>query len=398
MALFNPATTNKISTGHSAALDFSQPAALDMASGKYVRIWQGPQHPGITGNMALELILDGDTIINCKTHVGYLHRGFEKLMEGRTFIQNFPVVCRIAVPEPAFNEYLYAKAVEEISGIDVPERAEWIRTLNLEMMRLSSFMMWIGGMSGAFGQYTVPNWTISCRDHVLDLFEEMTGGRIYHMYMVPGGVRAGLPAGFKGRAIEVMDSADKLLDQVERVLFNNTVFKARAKGLGVITPDLIDPYGIVGPNARGCGIKRDLRKDEPYLKYDELDFDIITHDDSDAYGRAYLRLQETRQSISLIRQCLERVPSKGAFQADMPNVLHWEVPAGETYVKAECTRGEYGYYMVTDGSEYVRRVHVRGPSYSHGIALMERLAVGNNIADIAGLMVSLHTYPPEIER
>ena len=387
-----------VSTGHASALDFSQPRPIDMASGKYVKIWQGPQHPGITGNMSLELTLDGDTIIDCKTHVGYLHRGFEKLMEGRTFIQNFTVVCRIAVPEPAFNEYLYAKAIEDISGIEVPERADWLRTMNLEMMRLASFMMWIGGQSGTVGMYTVPNWTIACRDHVLDLFEEMTGGRIYHMYMVPGGVRAGLPDGFKARALAVMDSADKLLDQIERVMFNNTVLKSRLKGLGVISPELVDPYGIVGPNARGTGIKRDLRKDEPYLKYDELDFAVITGSDSDAYDRAYLRLLETRQCVSLIRQCLDRMPTDGAFQAEMPNVLHWKPPAGETYVKAECTRGEYGYYMVTDGSEQVRRVHVRGPSYTHAIALMERLAVGTNIADIAALMVSLHTYPPEIER
>ncbi len=394
MSLFSKTVT----TGHAASLDFAQPEPIDLASGKYVKIWQGPQHPGITGNMALELTLDGDTIIDCKTHVGYLHRGFEKLMEHRTFIQNFTVVCRIAVPEPAFNEYLYAAALENLSGIEAPERAQWIRTLNLEMMRLASFMMWIGGMSGAFGLYTVPNWTIAYRDYVLDLFEEMTGGRIYHMYMVPGGVRAGLPDGFEGRIREVMDGAEKLLDQIERVMFNNTVFKARAKGLGIITPDMIDPYGIVGPNARGCGVERDLRKDEPYLCYDQLDFEVITGTDSDAYERAYLRLQETRQCIDLIRQCIDRMPGDGPFQADMPNMLHWKIPPGQTYVKAECTRGEYGYFMVTDGSEFVRRVHVRGPSYTHAIAVMERLAVGTNIADIAGLMVSLHSYPPEIER
>ncbi len=201
-----------------------------------------------------------------------------------------------------------------------------------------------------------------------------------------------------GQSADVMDGAEKMLDQVERVMYNNAVFKARSKGLGIITPDMIDPYGIVGPNARACGVERDLRKDEPYLAYEHLDFDVITGSDSDAYERAYLRLQETRQCISLIRQCLDQAPTDGPFQADMPNVLHWKVPAGETYVKAECTRGEYGYYMVTDGSEFVRRVHVRGPSYTHAIAVMERLAVGLNIADIAGMMVSLHTYPPEIER
>jgi len=319
-------------------------------------------------------------------------------MERRTFIQNFTVVCRIAVPEPTFNEYLYAAAVENLSGIEVPERATWLRTLNLEMMRLASFLMWIGGQSGAFGLYTVPNWTLAYRDFVLDLFEEMTGARIYHMYIVPGGVRAGLPDGFEQRARDVMDGAEKLLEQVERVMFNNTVFKARAQGLGIITPDMVDPYGIVGPNARACGFARDIRKNQPYLAYDRLDFDIITGTGADAYERAWLRLQETRQCIRLIRQCLDQLPGSGPFQADMPNVLHWKVPAGETYVTAECTRGEYGYYLVTDGSEFLRRIHVRGPSYTHAIALMERLAVGTNIADIAGLMVSLHTYPPEIER
>lgn len=384
---------------HVAPVDFNPHQPIDMDSGKYVRVWQGPNHPGITGNMSLELILDGDTIIDCKTHVGYLHRGFEKLMEGRSYIQNFTVVCRIAVPEPAFNEYLYAKAIEEISGMVVPERADWLRTLNLEMMRLASYMMWIGGQSGAFGMYTVPNWTITCRDYVLDLFEEMTGGRIYHMYMVPGGVRGPLPDGFEKRALKVMDTADRILDQVEKAMYHNAVFKTRSKGLGIIPESMIDPYGVVGPNARACGIKRDLRKDEPYLVYDQLDFDVITATGSDAYDRAWVRLQETRQSVDLIRQILTRMPKDGPFQvADMPNVLHWKVPKGETYVKAECTRGEYGYYMVSDGSEQVRRVHVRGPSYTHAIAVMEELARGANIADIAGLMVSLHTYPPEIER
>jgi NADH-quinone oxidoreductase subunit D len=226
----------------------------------------------------------------------------------------------------------------------------------------------------------------------------MTGGRIYHMYMVPGGVRGPIPDGFDARILELMDRTEVLLDQVEKVMFNNTVFKARTRGLGVIPAEMIDPYGIVGPNARASGVKRDLRKDEPYLIYDQLDFDIITGTDSDAYERGYLRLQEMRQCVDLIRQCIDRMPKDGPFQAKMPNLLHWKIPPGQTYVKAECTRGEYGYFMVTDGSELVRRVHVRGPSYTHAIAVMEKLAVGTNIADIAGLMVSLHTYPPEIER
>ena len=383
---------------HSASRDMAPPEPVDLSSGRYVKLWQGPQHPGITGNMSLELTLCGDEIVECKTHVGYLHRGFEKFMERRTFIQNFTVVCRIAVPEPTFNEYLYSAAVEELAGIEVPERAQWLRALNLEMMRLASFLMWTGGISGAFGQYTVPNWTITYRDYSLDLFEELTGARIYPMYIVPGGVRNPLPDGWKEKTLEILKGTEKMLREVDRVMLNNAVFKSRAKGLGVITPDMIDPYGIVGPNARACGFKRDLRKDEPYLVYDQLDFDVVTGEASDAYERTVVRQKEIYQCIDLIRQMLERTPDSGPFQAQMPNVLHWKIPPGETYKKAECTRGEYGYYLVTDGTEYLRRVHVRGPSYTHAIAVMEKLAVGTNIADIAGLMVSLHTYPPEIER
>jgi len=383
---------------HEAADPWTPKRDIDLTSGKYVKLWQGPNHPGITGNMSLELTLSGDEIVDCKTHVGYLHRGFEKLMERRTYIQNFPIVCRICVPEPDFNEYLYAAATEELAGITVPEKANWLRLLTLEMARLASFLMWIGGQAGAFGMGTLGQWTVTHRDYILDLFEELTGGRIYHMYIIPGGVRGDLPDGFDSRLRTVLNKVERLLGEIDLVLMNNAVFKSRAKGLGVITRDMIDAYGITGPNARAAGLARDTRKDQPYLGYDQLDFEVVTTEHSDAYNRTWVRLQEMHQSISLIRQILEKIPPEGEFHTMLPNVLHWKVPAGETYLRAECTRGEYGYYMVADGTIKPRRVYVRGPSYTHAIAVMERLAIGTNIADIAGLMVSLHTYPPEVER
>ena len=379
--------------------DFQIPVPeADLESGKYVKLWQGPNHPGITGNMSLELTLSGDIVVGCKTHVGYLHRGFEKLMERRTFIQNFPIVCRICVPEPDFNEYLYAAVVEELAGMEVPEKANWLRLLTLEMARLTSFLMWIGGQMGAFGMGTIGQWTVTHRDYLLDLFEELTGGRIYHMYIIPGGVRGDLPEGFKGRTEEVLQKVERLLDDIDLAMFHNAVFKSRAKGLGYIDPSLIDTYGITGPNARAAGIPRDTRKDQPYLGYEDLDFEVVTADGSDAYDRAVVRFREMRQSVSLIRQIMKRIPERGEIHTKLPNVLHWRIPAGSTYKRAECTRGEYGYYMFTDGTGYPRRVYVRGPSYTHAVSVMERLAIGTNIADIAGLMVSLHTYPPEIER
>lgn len=373
-------------------------SVYELDSQKYLKMWQGPQHPGVTGNMSLELDICGDQVIKCNTHVGYLHRGFEKLMERRRYINCFPIVCRICVPEPDTNEYLFAAAMEDLMGIEIPERAKWLRTLNLELSRLASFLMWIGGQSGAFGMGTVAQWTLAHRDFVLDLFEEWTGARIYHMYMTPGGVRGDLPDGWDQRAEKVIAAVHKLLGEIRHVMLNNGIFKQRAVGLGVITPDMVDPFGIVGPNARACGLARDVRKDHPYLVYDQLDFNVETETAGDAYARTLVRWRETYQSIDLIRQILQKMPKTGAVHTTLPNVLHLKVPAGQTYLRAESTRGEYGYFMVSDGSEFPRKITVRGPSYSHAMALMEHLAVGVNIADTAGLMVSLHTYPPEIER
>lgn len=371
---------------------------LDLDSEKYVKIWQGPQHPGVTGNMSLEITLEGDIVKECKTHVGYLHRGFEKLMERRRYMQCFPIVCRICVPEPDPNEYLLATAMEELAGIEIPERARWIRALTLEMIRIASMTMGLGGQAGAFGLGPIGQWGVAHRDLMLDMFEELTGGRVYHMYIIPGGVRQDLPEGFEQRLEKVLQKIEKLMWEIEKVMFTNAVFKARAKGLGVIPVDWIEPFGITGTTARAAGVSLDVRKNNPYLVYDQLDFEPILGSDSDVYERASLRRQEVLLSINLIRQILRRMPKSGPVRTNLPNALHWKVPAGETYVRAESGRGEMGYYMVSDGSGYPRRVHVRGASYTHALSLLENLAVGNSIADIAGLMVSLQTCPPEIER
>ena len=371
---------------------------IDLTSGKYLKLWQGPQHPGITGNMSVELTVCGDEVVEGKTHVGYLHRGFEKLMERRTFIQCFPIVCRICVPEPDFNEYCYAAAVEELAGIEVPEKAHWIRTLILEMGRINSYLMYLGGQAGAFGQGVIGQWTTYVRDLMLDRFEELTGARIYHMFILPGGVRDTLPDGFQKRMEETLREVESTLDDVYDVMFCNAVFKKRAVGMGVIDPDWLDAYGVTGPNARAAGVARDVRRDHPYLVYPLLDFEPVTGQDSDIYTRADVRRRDLLMSIDLIRQVLDRMPADGPVMAELPNVLHWEIPRGETYARGECSRGEYGFYVVTDGSGYPRRVNVRGPSYTHAVALLERMIVNTNISDVAGLMVSLHTYPPEIER
>jgi len=392
MSIFTPDRTQYPAKKADGSLD------IDLSSGKYLKLWQGPNHPGITGNMSVELTVCGDEVVEGKTHVGYLHRGFEKLMERRTFIQCFPIVCRICVPEPDFNEYCYAAAVEELAGIQAPVRAQWIRALILEMGRINSYLMYLGGQAGALGLGVIGQWTTYARDLMLDRFEELTGARIYHMFIIPGGVRDGLPSGFDSRMNDTLQEIEKTMRDVWDVMFCNAVFKKRTVGMGVIDPAWIDAYGITGPNARGAGVPRDVRKDDPYLVYPQIDFEPVIGRDSDIYTRSDVRRRDLLLSVDIVRQLLARMPRSGSLTATTPNVLHWRILRGETYVRGECSRGEYGYYLVTDGSGYPRRVNVRGPSYTHAMTLLERMIVNVNIADVASLMVSLHTYPPEIER
>lgn len=181
-------------------------------------------------------------------------------------------------------------------------------------------------------------------------------------------------------------------------MFCNAVFKRRTVGLGVIAPDWLEAYGVTGPNARAAGVAKDVRRDQPYLIYPELEFEPVIGYDSDIYTRSDVRRRDLLMSVDLVRQILGKMPHDGPILARMPSMLHWKIPRGETYVRGECSRGEYGYYLVTDGSGYPRRVNVRGPSYTHAMTLLERMIVNVNISDVASLMVSLHTYPPEIER
>ena len=371
---------------------------VDLQSQKYTRLWQGPNHPGVTGNMSLELTLSGDEIVDAKTHVGYLHRGFEKLMERRTYMQCFPLSIRMCVPEADSNEYVLSTCVEELAGIEIPEAAKWLRTLALEMARLQVLLRVVPGIGATLSLGLGAQWGMYMREQILDRFEELTGGRIYHMYMLPGGVRGHLPDGFKDRMEQNLKDIEQFVAKIEDLIFTNSVFKKRTVGRGIIKPEWVSQYGIVGPNARGAGFKRDVRKDYPYLKYSELDFDPYVGKDSDIYTRAQVRKHDLLMTVDLIRQILDKVPTSGDLRAKTPNVLHWEIPKGETYVRSESSRGEYGMYMVSDGSKYPRRVNLRGPSYTHAIALLEKMLINANISDVHAIMVSLQTCPPEIER
>ncbi len=366
-------------------------------SNKHITIFHGPQHPGITGNMSVELDLIGETIQKATTHVGYLHRGFEKLVERRTVIQAFTIVCRICVPEPDPNEANFAMAVEELAGLEVTPRAEYIRVMVLELSRLAAQFLWMAGQSGSIGLYAVGQWAIADRDLILDLFEELTGARVYHMYIYPGGVRRDLPEGFLGRVSTLLNYMKKRLKEYDDVFINNASFKNRAIGVGVISQEEAIANGYVGQVLRACGVEADVRKDAPYLVYESLDFKVPTQTAGDVYARALVRRAEMDESVHILEQVVEMMP-EGDVMIKMPTHRKFKLPKDDTWVKVESARGEFAYYMAGDGSEKIRRMQVRGPSLVHAYTLLESLLVGAELSDVALIMNSLGICPPEIER
>lgn len=365
---------------------------------KPVKIYFGPQHPGITGNMMMELDMDGETIIKAKTHIGYLHRAFEKLMERRNYLQNFTIVCRICVPEPDINEETYTLAVEHLANVEVPERAKYIRVIVLELARLVSYIMWSGGQAASMGLYTIPQWVFADRDYLIDLFEELSGARIYHMYIWPGGVRRDLPANWADKLLNVLDYTEKRLKDYDKLFFNNEIFLKRSKGVGVINPENIRERGIVGPLLRACGIAEDIRVNNPYEVYNKLQVNIITEQGGDIYARAMVRRREMQQSIDIIREAINDLPTGPFYRRPFDNPFNFKIEPGQTYQKIESARGEYGYFLVSDGTDKPRRVHVRGPGFVHAFTLLEKLLIGNKLADVPIIMTSLGICPPEIER
>ena len=360
----------------------------------------GPNHPGIEGNYAFKLRLHGDRVIEGRADAGYLHRGFEKLMEGRLWIQNIALVPRICVPDPVPMEVSYSLAVEALCGLEVPERAQWLRVLQLELSRIAAHLFTFGGHASTTGMYTNMFWGVADRDRVLDLFEELSGGRVYHIFNVPGGVRRDLPdPGFLGRVAATMDYLESRLPDYDNLFFRNQVFVDRAKGVGVLTQETALELGVTGPNLRATGLAFDVRRDDPYLVYDQLDFDIPTESAGDAYARALVRRAELIQSIRIVRQVIERLAEiPGPVRAPIPNPLAWKVPPGEVYTRVESSKGELAWYVVSDGGEKPYRVHVRGASMMHAVQVLEHLAVGARLEDVAQIMFSLDACPPEVDR
>lgn len=351
----------------------------------------GPQHSG-SGHMRLIVELDGDVITDVSPDPGYVHRGIEKICEVRNIIKNIPVIERPAIIDSSNLNHAYIKAIEELQGVDPPERALYLRSLLNEMNRIMSHLYWLSIFGVFVGHTTMFMWPLGDRELFIDLAEALTGARITHSYIVPGGVRRDLPQGFAEEAIKRTEYFEKRLKEYDKIFFDNPLFSSRSKGVGILPKDTAIALGCTGPTLRGSGVDADLRKDEPYAAYPKLDFNIPTMKEADSFSRAYVRMDEMRESCKMIRQIVREIPS-GPVRRKAPIVL----PRGEAYGRVESARGECSFYIIGAGGDKPDRVRIITGSYRNMTAISAVLK-GGHLADMPTAWWSLDYWPVEADR
>jgi len=359
-------------------------------------LYFGPAHPG-SGNFGVKLKIDGERVVSARADPGYLHRGFEKLMEYRTPIQNAVLSDRLCVLEPLNWNLIHAEAVDKLMGIEIPERAKYIRVIMAELSRIQSHIIWYGVFSKGTGFDTGFKMAFGYRDYILDLFELITGGRVYPAgYICPGGVRRDFPKNAKEKILQVLEKMNEMIKLEE---LENPAMNARAEDVGVLKIKDAIRLGATGPVLRGSGMKTDVRKEEPYEIYDRLDFEIPTRKDGDAYARYWIGIEEMKQSIKIIKQALKELPEGDVIEPSLKKPkLSVKIPEGEVYVRNEISRGEAAIYMVSDGNANPYRVKVRGPDFLHMIPVLEHLLKGVQIADVPAVYWSLNICPADMDR
>jgi len=357
-------------------------------------LYFGPVHPG-SGNFGVKLRVDGERIVGARADPGYLHRGFEKLMEYRTPMQNAVLSDRLCILESLNWNLVHAEAVDRLRGTEVPERARYIRVILAELSRIQSHIIWYGVLSKALGFDTGFKVAFGYRDYVLDVFEFVTGGRVYPAgYLCPGGVRRDLPEGAKDRIEGLLAKMETMLREFEA--YDSKTIAARCRGIGVLTLADALRLGATGPVLRASGLAADVRRDAPYEVYDELDFEIPTRQEGDAFARSIVRQREIEQSIRIVRQALDRLPP-GPLPPVRPKVAA-KIPEGEVYVRNEIARGEAAVYMRSVGENRPYRCKIRGPDLLHMIPVLEHLLVGAEVADIPAIYWSLNICPADMDR
>jgi NADH-quinone oxidoreductase subunit D len=355
----------------------------------------GPAHPSTHGVYRMRVTLDGEVVLDIEPIFGYLHRGIEKLMEERTFTGCIPLTDRLDYVSSMNNNFGYCTAVEKLAGIKVPERAEYIRVIISELLRFGNHCLAVGAMlndAGALGTPFFYLWRE--REKIYDLLEMLCGQRLMHNYIRIGGVSQDIPDEFLPALQKLTEILPPFLEEFDLLLKQNEILLARAKGVGILPKDVAINCGISGPVARASGIKRDLRKDDPYSVYDRFEFDIPTGEVGDCYDRYRVRIEEMGQSIRILTQAAKEIPS-GPVKADVPHVIR--PPAGDAYAHIEAAKGELGFYVVSDNSIAPYRCHIRPTSLINLTALRE-MVKGWKVADLILIFGSIDITMGEVDR
>jgi NADH-quinone oxidoreductase subunit D len=379
----------------------------------------GPQHPSTHGVLRLVLELDGETIVRCEPVIGYLHTGFEKEFERRTYLQAVTLTDRMDYLSPLNNNLGYALAVEKLFDLDVPPRAKVLRVLMAELSRIGSHLVWLGTTALELGAMSVFLYCFRERELIMDINELVSGARMMTSYIRPGGLMKDIPAGFLEQVEDFLRVMPQRIQEYEDLLSENELWIARNRGIGVLPAETALAYGVTGPILRASGVAWDLRKAMPYSGYEEYDFDVCVQTDGDCYARYRVRMDEMRESLKIIRQALDRLPD-GPVMTDnrkvappprhelalsMEAVIHhfklftegMKPPAGEAYAAVESPRGELGFYIVSDGSGKPYRVHVRAPSFVN-LPVIAALAPGHLVADLIAIGASLDPVMGDVDR
>jgi len=352
----------------------------------------GPQHPG-SGHVRLLMRVDGDYIVSIDPDIGYVHRGCEKIAEYRNYVSNIPHLERPCIIDAIHLNWAYVLPVEELQNVNVPPRGQYISTIAAEMNRIMSHLYWLAINAGVFsGHTTIFMWAFGDRDLFIELMEWLTGARLTYSFLPPGGPRRDIPSGFEEKLTKLLDYFEKRLVEYDRVFFQNPLVIARAKGIGVLKKEDAMRLGTTGPVLRGSGVDYDVRKVEPYGAYADLDFQIPTFTEGDSYARFLVRFEEMKQSISIIRQALSKMP-KGPIARKAPLVA----PEGEAIGRVESSRGEIAVMVIGDNSDKPYRVKILNGSFRNLIALPYLLR-NVHVADMPIIYGSLDYWPVEADR
>jgi NADH-quinone oxidoreductase subunit D len=388
-------------------------------SEKTLIVNMGPQHPATHGVLRVVLELDGETVVKATPVIGYLHTGIEKTMENKTYSQVIPLTDRMDYVANLSNNLGYVLAVEKLLDIEAPPKAQFLRVLLTELTRIASHLVWVGTHAHDIGAQTMFLYTFRERESLLDIFELFSGQRMMTSYFRIGGLAKDVPEGFEAKIREVLRSFPFKIDDYESLLTKNRIWLMRTKGIGAISIEDAVNCGLSGPIIRGCGIKWDLRKSNPYSSYDKFEFDVPTGKNGDIYDRYLVRVNEMRQSLKIVKQAVEGIPS-GDYIARVPGVVlppkeevyeniealifHFKTvvdgfspPKGEIYHSIESPKGELGFYIVSDGTNKPYRIKVRPPCFVN-LSALNKLVAGRLIADVVAIIGSIDIVLGEIDR